>query len=87
MVAPTRNEGLWTDFIGCLLRLLRPRDLQPAIQEAPEPGTKPTARDLKRWATSSLLMESVLAMLVELYRFGMAAIIPVHASYERVFGY
>lgn len=68
-LAPLRHESLWADYLGCLLRLLRPSQLQPSIEEALEPGTKPSARDLKRWATSSLLMESALHLLMDLFRW------------------
>ena len=69
LLVPLQHEGLWGDFLGCLLRLLRPSQLVPSAEQAWEPGTKPSARDLKRWATSSLLMEAVLTLLVDVFRW------------------
>lgn len=67
-LAPVSTDGLWPDFLACLLRLLRPDQLSTGPEPVVDPAAKPSARDLKRWATSSLLMESVLALLVEIVR-------------------
>ena len=80
-LAPMEHEDLWPDFLGCLLRLLRPSQLQPHAQELPEPGMQPTARDLKRWATSSLLMETVIHVIVQLFRFASAWLAIWHVDY------
>lgn len=69
-LAPYEHDHLWPDYLGCLLRLLRPDQLQAAASEDDqEGGLQPSARDLKRWANSSLLMETVLTVLVDLFRW------------------
>ena len=67
-LAPVDQESLWPDYLTSLLRLLRPGQLLPHPEEQLEPGAQPSARELKRWANSSLLMETVLSVLVQLFR-------------------
>jgi len=79
-LAPLQHEALWPAFLGCLLRLLRPTHLQPGVEEAWEAGGKPSARDLKRWANSSLLMECVLHLIVDAFRWGVLLLLHLQAG-------